>query len=156
VFIKVEPTDFFMYLVKLIFDLDHPDSEDQQVRDYLNEHELEPKYQGTGELEGSRCEVMQFGGCYLGRHLEQIGRIQRHAVEVELLTAQIQQHLNGEHPNAVSLPEEQRQAVIAALVQQFHQDSSFKTGENGELIASLDDRAVRAVAQGLLSVTPGS
>ena len=154
-FIKVEPADFFMYQVKLIFDLEHPDSEDQQVRDYLKEHELEPKYQGTGELEGSRCEQMQFGGCYLGRHLEQIGRIQRQAVEVELLTAQIQQHLNGEHPNAVSFPEEQRQAVVAALVQRFHQESSFKTGESGELMAALDREAVREAAQGLLSAAPG-
>jgi hypothetical protein len=156
VFVKVEPADFFMYQVKLIFDLDHTDSEDQQVRDYLKEHELEAKYQGTGEFEGRRCELMQFGGCYLGQHLEQIGRIQRHAVEVELLTAKIQQHLAGEDPDAGSCPEEQGQAVIAALVQQFHQESSFKTGENGELIASLDDRAVREAARGLLSAAPGS
>jgi hypothetical protein len=156
VFIKVEPADFFMYQVKLIFDLDNPDSEDQQVRAYLNEHELEPKYRGTGEFEGSRCELMQFGGCYLGPHLEQVGRIQRQAVEVELLTTHIQQHLNGEHPNAVSLTEEHRQAVIAALVQQFHQESSFKTGENGELIACLDDMAVRDAARGLLGAAPGS
>jgi len=154
VFIKVEPADFFMYRVKLIFDLDHPNSEDQTVREYLKEHELEPKYQGTGELEGSRCEQMQFGGCYLGRHLERIGLIQRQAVEVELLTAQVQRHLDGEGPDAVSLPEEQRQAVIAALVQQFHQESSFTTGEKGELIAALDGAAVREAARGLLSTTP--
>ena len=153
-FIKVEPADFFMYRVKLIFDLEHPDSEDQTVREYLKEHELEPKYQGTGELEGSRCEQMQFGGCYLGRHLEQIGLIQRQAVEVELLTAQVQQHLDGGGPNAVSFPEEQRQAVIAALVQQFHQESSFTTGEKGELIAALDGAAVQEAARGLLSTTP--
>ena len=33
-----------MYQVKLIFDLEEPNSEDQQVRDYMTEHELEPKY----------------------------------------------------------------------------------------------------------------
>ena len=154
-FIKVEPADFFMYRIKLIFDLDHPNSEDQTVRDYLKEHELEPKYQGTGEFEGSQCELMQFGGCYLGQHLERIGRIQRQAVEVELLTAQIQQHLNGEGPDIGSCPEEQRQAVIAALVQQFHQESSFKTGENGELMAALDREAVQKAARGLLSAAPG-
>ena len=88
-FIQVEPADFFMYTVRLIFDLEHENTEDPLVRDYLSEHELEPKYQWTAELEDSQCEFMQFGGCYLGRHLDKIGQIQRQSVEQELLTGEV-------------------------------------------------------------------
>jgi hypothetical protein len=83
-FIKVEPAEFFMYRVQLIFDLAHPDSEDPAVRGYLAQHELEARYSSTGDVEGRHCEVMQFGGCYLEGHLEPIARLQRRAVEAEL------------------------------------------------------------------------
>ena len=146
-FIHVEPAEFFMYRVKLIFDLEQPDSKDQQVRDYMAELELEPKYLYTQELEESQCEVMQFGGCYLGRHLDRIGQIQRNAVEVELLTAEIESHLNAPTSEELPLSEEQRQDAIATLVQDFHQDSSFETAENGDLKAVLDGEAVRAAAR---------
>ena len=54
-----------MYTVKLIFDLEKPDSEDQEVRDYLDQRELEPRYLSTADLDGRQCQIMQFGGCYL-------------------------------------------------------------------------------------------
>ena len=146
-FIHVEPAEFFMYRVKLIFDLEQPDSEDQQVRDYMTEHELEPRYLSSQELDERQCEVMQFGGCYLGRHLDRIGQIQRNAVEVELLTAEIEVHLSASIAEELLLPEERRQDTIATLVQEFHQDSSFETAENGDLKAVLDGEAVRAAAR---------
>ncbi|MCH7606686.1 MAG: hypothetical protein IH962_05985 [Chloroflexi bacterium] len=148
-FIKVEPADFFMYRVIMIFDQENADSEDQEVRDYLAEHGLEPRYQSTGEYEGRQCEMMQFGGCYLGRHLEGIGQIQRNAVEVELLTAEIEGHLNDSSVEAVPLAEDQREATIPELVREFQQESSFQTGENGELVAVLDGDAVREAARQL-------
>jgi len=151
-FINVEPAEFFMYRVKLIFDLEQPDSEDQQVRDYLTEHELEPRYLSSMELDERQCEVMQFGGCYLGRHLDRIGQIQRNAVEVELLTAEIEGHLNASTAEEMLLPEEQRQDAIANLVQEFHQDSAFETAENGELRAVLDGESVRAAARRRMAV----
>ena len=149
-FIKVEPVDFSMYRVILIFDLESQDSEDQQVRDYLAEHQLEPRYQSTGELDDRQCEFLQFGGCYLGRHLEGIGQIQRSAVEVELLTAEIEGHLDASAGEAYHLPEERRQETVAELVHDFQKESSFQTGENGELIAVLDGDAVRETARLLL------
>ena len=94
-FIKVEPADFFMFRVIMTFDLEYPDSEDQQVRDYLTEHDLEPRYTSQGEFDERQCEFMQFGGCYLGNHLQNISQIQRVAVETELLTAEIRVHLNS-------------------------------------------------------------
>ena len=138
-----------MYRVILIFDMESPDSEDQEVRDYLAEHELEPRYQSTGELDQRQCEFLQFGGCYLGRHTDSIGQIQRKAVEVELLTAAIQGHLADTIAEDAGLTEQQRQAAVAELVPQFHQDSSFQTAENGELIAVLDGDAVREAAHHL-------
>ena len=153
-FINIEPAEFFMYRVKLIFDLEQPNSEDQPVRDYLAEHELEPKYLHKQELEGSQCEVMQFGGCYLGRHhLDRIGQIQRAAVEVELLTAEIEGHLNASTSEEPVLSDDQRQDTIANLVQEFHQDSSFETAENGDLMAVLDGESVRAAARRRMAVT---
>ena len=152
-FINVEPAEFFMYRVKLIFDLEQPDSEDQKVRDYMTEHELEPRYLSTQELDERQCEVMQFGGCYLGRHLDNIGKIQRNAVEVELLTAEIEAHLNASTTEDPTLPEEQRQDTIANLVEEFHQDSSFETAENGDLMVVLDGEAVRAAARRRIALT---
>ena len=155
-FIQVEPVDFFMYSVKLFFDLDEPNAEDQAVRDYLAANELEPKYQGTGAPEGfdgHQCEVMRFGGCYLGKHLERIGQIQRHAVEVELLTAAIREHLTVTAQDP-PLSEAELATAISRLVKAFHQDSSFTTGNNGELVAALDGDAVREAARRLLTATP--
>ena len=54
-FIKVEPADFFMFRVIMTFDLEYPDSEDQDVLDYLTEHELEPRYLSQGEFEERQC-----------------------------------------------------------------------------------------------------
>ena len=150
-FINVEPTDFFMYRVKLIYNLDKPDSEDQEVRDYLTEHELIPKVESTGEFEGSQCEMMVYGGCYLGRHLNQIGQIQRRAVEVELLTEEIQRHISESSQADLGLKGEEQEEAVAELVQTFHQEGSFQTNDKGELEAVLDGQAVVEAARQLKS-----
>lgn len=149
-FIKTEPAGFFMYTVHFIYDLDKPDSEDQQVKDYLIEHELEPKYQSTGDYQGSNCESMQFGGCYLGKHLQKIGEIQRHAVETEILTEEIQMHLGSAFSDGLSNRDGPHERVVPQLVQEFHQDSVFQTNENGELAVSLDEKEVVEAARRLL------
>ncbi len=137
-----------MYRVKLIFDLESPDSEDQEVRDYLDEWELEPRYLSTADLDGRQCQIMQFGGCYLGKHLDQLAQIQRRAVEVEVLTAEIRGHLDA---GGQALPQKTTcspgESIVAALVEEFHEESAFKTVENGELVAALDGEAVRAAAR---------
>ncbi len=142
-FVQVEPADFFMYTVKLIFDLEKPDSEDQEVRDYLDQRELEPRYLSTADLDGRQCQIMQFGGCYLGRHLDHLGQIQRRAVEVEVLTDEIRSHRTSEGDSPEQTVDE---ALMAALVAEFHEDSAFQAAENGELVAVLDKEAVRAAA----------
>ena len=60
--IKVEPAEMFMYRVILISNLETPDPEDQEIRDYLEANELEPKYRSEGDFEGRHSESMQFGG----------------------------------------------------------------------------------------------
>lgn len=151
-FVQVEPAEFFMYRVKLIFDLEKPDSEDQEVRDYLDERELEPRYLSTADLDGRQCQIMQFGGCYLGKHLDHLAQIQRRAVEVELLTSEIRAHLDaGDEAlrQAAGKPADYSagESTVAALVEKFHQESSFQTAENGDLVAVLDAEAVRTAAR---------
>ena len=149
--IRVEPAGFTMYTVQMVFDPEHPDSEDQEVREYLAEHDLEPRHQWTSEFEGRQCQWLQFGGCYLGNHLNGIGQIQRRAVEIELLTAEIQQHLDSLPLGETSLEGERRQEAVAALVQEFHQESSFQVNDNGELTAVLDGDEVMKAARRWLS-----
>ena len=153
-FIKVEPAGFFMYTVQLIFDPARPDSEDQEVRDYLTDHELEPRYRYEIEEDGRPCDVLQFGGCYLGRHLQSVGQIQRHAVEVELLTAEVEGHLSSldlpQLSGDDSVEEVKRQETVASLVSELHQESAFQPNESGELAVSLDREEVKAAALRLL------
>ena len=136
-FIKVEPAGFFMHTVKLIFDLDNPDSEDIDVRDYLAKHELEPRYRWDDKLEDDKAEVIQFGGCYLGNHLQDIGQIQRKAVEVELLiealTPYVEEVLKEVESGLVS----DGKFITDQLVKIFHDESYFGSNESGELTVTL-------------------
>ena len=148
-FIKVEPAEFFMYRVILVFDLESPDSEDREVRDYMVEWELEPKYQRTGDFEGRDSELMQFGGCYLGKHLGKISEIQRGHVERELLTAEIRRLLDdAEQPTVI--PEVGREETLRRLVQRFHTPEAFRANDDGLLEAVLDAPAVRQAAREML------
>ena len=147
-FVVVEPAEFFMHRVKLIFDLESPDLEDAEAREYLEEHELEPRYLFDDELEGHKCQVMQFGGCYLGgNHLDRLAEIQRKAVEVEVLTAEIQGQLEGLELAEGRLSTEEIESTAQALVPQFNVESSFQAGETGELEAVLDADAVALAAK---------
>lgn len=140
--IKVEPAGFLMYTVQIVFDVERPDAEDQPVRDYLAEYGLEPRYQWYAEDDGRKCQWLQFGGCYLGKHLQELGQLQRHAVEVEVLTEEIARCLEsisgGVESLVESLSEGERQQVVPALVREFHQESTFHINRNGELAAILD------------------
>ena len=149
-FIKVEPAEFFMYRVIIVFDLENPNSEDQEVRDYMNEWELEPKYQRVGDFEGSNSELMQFGGCYLGKHLGKISEIQRNHVEEELVTAEIARMLD-DAGDPITVPDERREETLRQLVQTFHQPEVFQPNDEGLLEAVLDAPVVRQAARELLA-----
>ena len=136
-FIKVEPAGFFMHTVKLIFDLDNPDSEDIEVRDYLAKHELEPRYRWDDKLEDDKAEVIQFGGCYLGNHLQGIGQIQRKAVEVELLIEALTPYVEEVLKEVESGQVSDGKCITDQLVKIFHDESYFGSNESGELTVSL-------------------
>ena len=53
-FVSVEPAEMFMYLVKLFFDQENPDSEDAEAKSYIQEHDLKPRYLFDDELEGRK------------------------------------------------------------------------------------------------------
>ena len=136
-FIKVEPAGFFMHTVKLIFDLDNPDSEDIEVRDYLAKHELEPRYRWDDKLEDDKAEVIQFGGCYLGNHLQDIGQIQRKAVEIELLIEALTPYVEEVLKEVESGQVSDGKCITDQLVKIFHDESYFGSNESGELTVSL-------------------
>ena len=148
--IKVEPADFFMYTVVLIANLEDPDPEDQEIRDYLDANELEPKYRSEGDFEGRRSESLQFGGCYLGRHLGEINLIQQKYIEQELITFEINRHL-GESDRPVEIPEERREGTVAELLESFNNESAFRKMDDGKYEVALDGEAVREAARGLLA-----
>jgi hypothetical protein len=146
-YITVEPAGLMMHTVKLVFDPSDPAREDQQVRDYLSEHELEPRYHWFAEiegLEGRECEIMQFGGCYLGRNLQNIGVIQRRVVEDELLGAEIDRHIaDGSLTALASANHEERQDTVTALIEEFRVEESFGQDDSGELRATIDTAALQ-------------
>ncbi len=148
--IKVEPADFFMYTVVLIANLENPDPEDQEIRDYLDANELEPKYHSEGDFEGRHSESMQFGGCYLGRHMGEINLIQQKYVEQELIAYEINRHLGGSD-RPVEVPEKRREEVAAELLKAFNNDSAFREMDDGKYEVALDGEAVREAARSLLA-----
>jgi hypothetical protein len=145
--IKIEPKEFFMYAVFLAFSKEHPHSEDEAIKAYLDAHELIPKAQGTDRIEDQEFDVLYFGGCYLGKHLDVIRDIQRQAVEHELLTVAIERILQEKTAPetrrvADQLPAPQLQALITNLVQEFHQDTSFGANEAGYLQVTLEPAVI--------------
>jgi hypothetical protein len=148
--IKVEPADFFMYSVVMISNLETPDPEDREIHDYLESQELEPRYQSEGDFEGRHSESIQFGGCYLGRHLGEINQIQQRYVEEELVEYEINRHL-GESDNPVDLPDDQREDAIAELMKSFNNEGAFKEMDDGKFSVALDGEAVREAARALIA-----
>ena len=136
-----------MYSVFLAFSKEHPDPEDEAIKAYLDAHELIPKAQGTDRFEDQKFDVMYFGGCYLGKHLEVIRDMQRQVVEHQLLTVEIERILQATTAPetrrvAEKTPEPQMQALVANLAQEFHQDTSFGANEEGYLKVTLETAVI--------------
>ena len=151
--IKVEPAEMFMYRVILISNLETPDPEDQEIRDYLETNELEPKYRSEGDFEGRHSESMQFGGCYLGRHTGEINLIQQRYVEAELIAYEINRHL-GESDSPVEIPEELREDALAELLKDFNNENAFRETDDGKYEVALDGEKVREAARAMLADDP--
>ena len=147
--VHTEPKDFFMFTVHFIFNREHPDAEDEGVKAYLEEKQLYPKRTSKTEHQGWPADVWSFGGCYLGRHLGAIGEMQRKTVERELVTAQVERVVVEEPGDDVTaltadIPEPDLRLLVANLVEEFHQDSSFGLDDKGQLMLTLEDGAVES------------
>jgi hypothetical protein len=153
--IRVEPKDFFMSTIFLIFIRDQPDSEDEEVKRYLAERALEPKRTIDTVYQERDCLVWQFGGCYLGRHLETITDIQKKYLEEEMLADEIPRLLKegadvGVQQAAEQLPDARLQELVGTLVKEFHQESSFGPDADGNVRVMLEPDAVQGRFRELL------
>src|SRR5919108_6319923 len=132
--IRVEPREFFMSTVFFIFNQEQPEPEDDEIKRYVAEHQLEPKRRFEGTHQERPCQVWQFGGCYLGKHLDSIADIQRRHLEAEMLAQEIPRLLmDGADPAAqqrtTALPVERFQELVGRLVEEFRRESSFGADE---------------------------
>ncbi len=58
--------------ILLLFDPEEPSPEDDKVRTYLKDHNLEAKRQYQESRDGKEYLTYYFGHCYLEDHLEQL------------------------------------------------------------------------------------
>ncbi|MBO54517.1 MAG: hypothetical protein CL886_02545 [Dehalococcoidia bacterium] len=136
-FLKVEPAGFFMYTVQLMFDCDDPTSEDAEVKRYLLEKQLEPRSEWEETIEGHFYQLMQFGGCYLGNHLQQIGNLQREAVESELISEAVSLFLDGVSCDLTDGNQQTRSGIEKQLICKFNTENRFSINQAGELAADI-------------------
>ena len=147
-YLKVEPKDWNMYTVMFYFDTTRPNSEDDEVRRYLSDNDLEPRRIGEDQLEERKFEVLQFGGCYLGNHMQAISAIQRRAMERDLLLDAIPRLLvDGPDKEAgwrfEALGDAEREAALQGLAEELHVESSFAVDEQEQIEVVLDASAVQ-------------
>src|SRR5919108_3104693 len=146
--IRVEPKDFFMSTVLLIFDQEQPDPEDEVAKRYLAERGLEPKRTFHTDVQERDYVVWQFGGCYLGRHLDAIADIQKKYLEAEMLAEELPRLLKADAEVAVReaidhLPDVRFQELVDTLVKEFHQESSFAPDTGGNVKVVLEPAVVQ-------------
>ena len=125
-----------------------PNSEDDEVRRYLSDNQLEPRRIGEDRLEERTFEVLQFGGCYLGNHMQAISAIQRRAMERDLLLDAIPRLLVDGPDSAArrrfeALDDDEREAAVQGLANEFHVEPSFAVDEQDQIDVVVDASAVQ-------------
>ena len=147
--IRIEPKDWNMHTVLMFFKQEEPHPEDADIRRYLEERHLEPRRQYDTELAGEKFEVLTYGGCYLGRHMNALADIQRAVVEKELLVEAIPELLaSGPDAKASSLAATKSAsdmtAIVDALTATLHTPDNFGIDANGELQTTVSAEDVQA------------
>lgn len=147
--IRIEPKDWNMHTVLMFFKQEEPHPEDADIRRYLEERHLEPRRQYDTELAGEKFEVLTYGGCYLGRHMNALADIQRAVVEKELLVEAIPELLaSGPDAKASSLAATKSAsdmtAIVDALTETLHTPDNFGIDVNGELQTTVSAEDVQA------------
>ncbi|HXH10846.1 MAG TPA: hypothetical protein VNP04_13925 [Alphaproteobacteria bacterium] len=137
------PKDWFMMRVELVFRDGDPDPEDAWIRAYLDEHQLEPRYRAKEERHGISCEVLYFGQCYLGHHLQTIQGLYQKGIERSFLLEklrELRQNPNGtspvQWPTTLDVAELER--VFTVLAEALHEQVTFGTDAEGNLTVALD------------------
>jgi hypothetical protein len=146
--IRVEPKDFFMSTILLIFDREQPDPEDEEVKRYLAERSLEPKRTFETVYQERDSLVWQFGGCYLGGHLNTVADIQRRYLEEEMLAHEMPRLLKESaavetQETVDQLPDTRLQELVGTLVKEFHQESSFAPDADGNIKVTLEPAVIQ-------------
>ena len=147
--IRIEPKDWNMHTVIMFFKQEAPHSEDADIRRYLEERRLAPRRQYTTELEGEKFEVLTYGGCYLGRHMNALADIQRGVVERELLAEALPILLaSGPDDSAAALAanktDAEMTAIIDTLTDALHTPNNFGLDANGELQTTVTPEQAQA------------
>jgi hypothetical protein len=152
------PRDWFMMRVGLIFREGDPDPEDPWVRSYLHEQQLVPRHQVKEDRNGIPCEVLYFGQCYLGRHIQALQALYQKGVERSLLVEKLRElrRPQGDSPMhwPIDLDEHAFETILPALAEALHEQVSFGTDSEGYLTVTLDTVSVTGVLTRLRAVTP--
>jgi hypothetical protein len=151
------PKDWFMVRVGLIFRDGDPDPEDAWVRAYLQEHQLEPRYQVKEERNGIPCEALYFGQCYLGRHLHAIQDLYQKGLERSFLMEKLRElRRRPDIPPTAwppTLDDAGFERALPALAAALHEQVSFAADAEGTPTVALDPALV---ARELSRLTTGS
>jgi hypothetical protein len=135
VIIQTEPADLLMVRYKLYFNQQCADPEDPWVLAYLQEHGLEPRRQLNEEHDGVSYQVLHFGQCYLGRHVEAIGALYQRGIEHTVLAQHIEKLLTETDDTTVqvaaaALDTNALRTVTAELAAQLHATARFEAAED--------------------------
>jgi hypothetical protein len=155
VIIQAEPADLLMVRYKLYLNQHCPDPEDPWVVSYLQEHGLEPRRQLDEEHDGAPYKVLHFGQCYLGRHIEAIGKLYQRGIEYSALAQHIRTVLD-EAPDATvrgamtALDEDALRTRTDELAAQLHVVAQFEVTPENDLRVTVD---VPTVVQAFLDWT---
>jgi hypothetical protein len=146
--IEVEPADFFMFRVSLLFSRQEPDVEDPWVREYLKQYDLEPRRQLEIERDGHPIEVLQYGQCYLGNHAYKIRDLHKRGVEIAALRHTLPEMLADLRADPASGQdlgtEGPDEPTIEALADRVHPEAQFAQDKDGRLIVGVDPDVLRA------------
>jgi hypothetical protein len=70
--VEFQETGMAMARFSLFFSEEKPHENDAQIKQYLEQNKLTPKRVFRVLKDGERFQVMHFGQCYLGQHLDNL------------------------------------------------------------------------------------
>jgi hypothetical protein len=140
------PKDWFMMRVGLIFGEGDPDPEDPWVRSYLHEQQLVPRHQVKEERNGIPCEVLYFGQCYLGQHVQALQTLYQKGLQRSLLVEKLRELRRPQGGSSmhwpIELDDDAFEAILPALAEALYEQAGFGTDSEGYLTLTLDPVSV--------------